>query len=172
MGRKKKNPNVQRYIGKKHTPTYACWSSIKSCCLNPSHPQFKNYGGRGVRICDRWLDFDNFYEDMGLKPDGLILERIDSDGDYEPCNCRWVTPKGQIPNQHLGVEDWIFVAVHKDGTVVASNHRGKFAKKYELDAVEVGCCLDGELEECDGWRFKKLINGSDIKLIKDAKLLF
>ena len=172
MGRKGKNSDIQRYVDGKQTPTYRCWVNMKQRCLNPRNSRFKNYGGRGIKICDRWLDFDNFYEDMGEKPEGLSIDRINNNGNYEPGNCRWATPKEQVLNQRPRVEDWIFVATYKDGTVVVSNYRGKFAKEYKLDVTDVSRCLKGELDECGGWRFKRLTNGLDIKLIRNAKLLF
>jgi len=170
MGRKRGTGDVQRYVGRRHTPTYSCWASIKSCCLNPNYPRFKNYGARGIKIYDRWLDFENFLQDMGKKPDGLALIRIDKDGDFEPGNCYWGEP--QVLNSRNKKEEWIFAAIYRDGEVVAASSRSKFAKEYELDVTDVGRCLDGELDECDGWRFKKLTKGSDIELIRDAKLLF
>ena len=170
MGRGKKNPDIQRYIGGRHTPTYSCWANIKSRCLNPNHPRYKNYGGRGIKIYDSWLDYENFLRDMGEKPYGQVLVRIDEDGDFEPSNCYWDTP--QILNNRNRKEDYIFAAIYRDGRVVVASSRRKIAKEYGLNAADVGRCLDGELEECDGWRFKKLTKGSDIKLIKDARLLF
>ena len=71
---------------------YHRWDAMIQRCTNPKHKAFKNYGGRGIKICDRWLEsFEAFLADMGEPPDGLMLDRIDNDGNYEPGNCRWTT---------------------------------------------------------------------------------
>jgi hypothetical protein len=69
-------------------------------CRNPNNAQFHNYGGRGIRVCERWQKFENFYADMGDKPEGMSLDRHpDHDGNYEPGNCRWATQTQQIRNK-------------------------------------------------------------------------
>ena len=84
-----------------YTPEYQAWENMYTRCTNPKHASYKNYGGRGIKICDRWRNsFENFYEDMGKKPSNRYsLDRIDNDGDYEPGNCRWATFKTQIDNR-------------------------------------------------------------------------
>lgn len=80
--------------------TYQCWSDMKSRCLNPNHAQFKNYGERGIRICDRWIDdFSAFFADMGAKPNGKTLDRRDNESGYSLENCRWATASEQRANQ-------------------------------------------------------------------------
>lgn len=76
----------------KKTREYSTWLDMKARCGNRNHKDFGNYGGRGIRVCDRWNDsFVSFLEDMGEKPKGSCIDRIDVDGNYEPSNCRWVS---------------------------------------------------------------------------------
>src|ERR1035437_4124275 len=80
--------------------TYQSWISMKQRCDNPKRNQFKDYGGRGIKICDRWLaSYENFLADMGERPEGLTLERNNVNGNYEPLNCRWATRKDQSNNK-------------------------------------------------------------------------
>lgn len=83
------------------------WDNMKQRCYNPNCPQYKDWGGRGIKVCDRWLHSrDNFTSDMGAKPDGdYSLDRIDNNGDYEPSNCRWATRKSQQLNQRIRVDN-------------------------------------------------------------------
>jgi hypothetical protein len=68
-------------------------------CLNPNHPSYDNYGGRGITVCEDWLSFENFYADMLDPPDGMSIDRINNDGNYEPGNCKWSTASEQARNQ-------------------------------------------------------------------------
>ena len=82
------------------TPTYKSWIGTKTRCYKPDDSHYKDYGGRGIRVCTRWKNsFENFLEDMGKRPEGKTLDRIDNDGNYTPDNCKWSTPKEQSRNQ-------------------------------------------------------------------------
>lgn len=81
-------------------PLYKAWVQMKTRCNNSNYVEFHYYGGRGIRVCERWALFANFLEDMGPTfVEGLTLDRIDSDGDYTPDNCRWATQREQQSNR-------------------------------------------------------------------------
>lgn len=81
------------------SPTYRSWLSMIQRCTNPKVAGFDGYGGRGIRVCLRWRSFENFLADMGERPDGRSIDRIDNDGDYERGNCRWATRSEQQRNK-------------------------------------------------------------------------
>lgn len=92
---------------KKHqmtsTSTYSVWKYMRQRCLNPKSNRYDRYGGRGIKVCKHWSEFQHFFEDMGERPKGLTLDRIDNDGDYCRANCRWATKKEQENNKSTNV---------------------------------------------------------------------
>ena len=84
---------------KKFSPTYISWASMLTRCKNKNASNFKHYGGRGISVCGRWESFENFLEDMGERPEGKSIDRINVNGNYEPSNCKWATQTEQVANR-------------------------------------------------------------------------
>lgn len=89
--------NTKHGLRKKES--YKAWMAMRARCKNKNAKCYKNYGGRGIQVCSRWDNFENFYADMGERPAGLTLDRIDVNGNYEPGNCRWADLKTQANNK-------------------------------------------------------------------------
>lgn len=100
---------VFRRITTKHglsrTKEYFTWQEIRARCYRETHKLFKDYGGRGIKVCERWNDFENFLHDMGDAPSGhrISIDRVNNDGDYKPSNCRWATSVIQNNNKRTNV---------------------------------------------------------------------
>lgn len=103
---------ANRTHGYSRTPTYTSWCDAKKRCYSPQNKRFAEYGGRGIGMCNSWrTSFDSFLQDMGERPKGMTLERLDVDKGYEPGNCIWATPAQQAQNTRANVATWESVRV-------------------------------------------------------------
>ncbi len=132
-------------VDKKKTPEYATWRGMITRCENPNDKRYASYGGRGITVCARWReDFASFLEDMGEKPKGLTIERLDVNGHYEPSNCIWASKKAQARNktttlwveyrgQRKSLTDWVEAAGVPYGRLYARLRRGLTAEQALAD---------------------------------------
>jgi len=108
------------YLNKRHgmseSPEYTVWLGMRGRVLRKTDKRYGSYGGRGIKICKRWDLFENFYKDMGARPAGFTLERINNNGDYKPSNCRWASWEDQRRNTRKSL-------VHKGETAAEASRR-------------------------------------------------
>ena len=138
-GHSKKEDGRQR-----RSPTYRSWESMRDRCTRPGCHTYKMYGGRGITVCERWNVFLNFLEDMGERPKGTTLDRIDGTKGYEPGNCRWATAATQgrnKPNLKLDIEKAAEIRRRdKNGERV-----GRLAKEFGVDHSLVSMVISGRV---------------------------
>jgi hypothetical protein len=116
------------------TPTYNSWYNMKSRCLNKNHTAYRWYGGKGVKVCDKWLTFDGFLEDMGERPEGTTLGRLGDKGNYEKSNCDWQTQEKQNETLKLpkGSEHYATKLTEHDVRVMRRAYEAGFCTQREL----------------------------------------
>lgn len=125
-----------RKTGLSGSRIYATWVAMQDRCSNPNNQEFKNYGARGIRVCDRWKGpdgFSNFLNDMGIPEPGLSIDRINNDGDYDPANCRWANLFEQNRNKRSNI--WLTLPdgrrmILKDAAVEMGIHHGTLLARY------------------------------------------
>lgn len=136
------NPNIKHghaVRGKPQTSEYKCWASMKQRCNNPNSQVYEYYGARGITYCSRWEYFENFLDDMGLKPSPKhSIERIDNNGNYEPGNCKWETQPEQLKNRRKRKIDYNGLKITIDDLedmlqVSRGSIRFRLKKQYPLE---------------------------------------
>ena len=124
------------------TAAYRTWQAIIVRCTNPNHVAYHRYGGRGIAVCDAWRTFANFFADMGTRPPGHSIDRIDNDKGYEPGNCRWATAKSQGRNRgaktyEVGGERLVLVELAERYGVAMTTLRMRLSRGCPLELAIV-----------------------------------
>lgn len=131
--------NQTKYKTVEENPVYGIWLEMKRRCYKKNRHNYKYYGGRGIKVCDRWLDsFSNFYKDMGGRPDKFEIDRIDNNKDYSPDNCRWVSHRDNTLNRNGYSNSGIKGVRFNRGRYEASLRRfGKFIYLGRYSSLEL-----------------------------------
>jgi hypothetical protein len=140
--------------GMSKSKTYKSWVSMIQRCENQKNHNYHRYGGRGVTVCDRWrASFDDFMADMGERPDGMTLDRVDNDGSYEPGNCRWATPAEQSSNRGMisGVRPIQMTDSSGFDLIIAPGRLTDFCRENGLRQSTVSDVVAGRLKATKGW---------------------
>ncbi|MDV7992084.1 hypothetical protein [Rhodococcus sp. IEGM 1374] len=125
-------------------PVYRIWAAMRARCTNSNHPSFKDYGARGIKVCDRWDDFRNFKLDMGERPDGFSIERKNFNGNYEPSNCVWASNMVQSLNKRF--------PPNRTGFRGVTQHVNRWGAKISLNHVKFNIGEFASPEEA-AWMF-------------------
>lgn len=149
--------------GMNRTKIYSVYANIKYRCYNTNHHEFHNYGGKGIVVCDEWLGengFANFYEwalNNGYK-EGLTIDRLNSDGNYEPSNCQWITRSANTVKsnkicQHRKADKGTYYGISPSNVYYEFDNAAQFSKEYDLNPNMVRRIANGNGKEHKGWRF-------------------
>ena len=168
--------DTSRTHGKSASLAYASWKAMKERCYRTYHPAYRHYGGRGITVCDKWKDsFEAFFADMGERPVGKTLDRIDNNGIYEPGNCRWATGIQQHNNKssnhnmsHSGIissmSEWSRIIGMRAGTLSERLRRGMSVKKALTKPLRPKCLITfkGKTQSMADWVRETGLNQSTI----------
>lgn len=146
--------------GGKGSKLYSIWGGMHARCNRPSSKAFIHYGARGIKVCQRWADFSQFRSDMGDPPNGFELDRIDTNGDYEPANCRWVTQQENLRNRRNS-KRWIVYGTEFPSCCAAAKHHG-------VSTTTIVRWCEGGFDNRDGRKFGPKQNCKSYKVYENS----
>lgn len=169
LNRETRKKSTTKHSGTTEYPRlYRIWKDMKRRCKNPNRNNFHNYGGKGIKVCEKWdKDFgeflkwslDNGYveKEHGSKMDKLSIDRIDTSKDYEPANCRWITLRENISerNRNYIITQFEYTAYSPCGKVYSFTSARKFAKEHDLDSSLISKYCRGVIKQYKGWHFTR-----------------
>ena len=127
-------------------PFWVTWRHMRDRCTRPHVEQYKDYGGRGIKVCERWLDFQNFYDDMFPSYTyGLTIERVDNEKGYEPSNCTWI-PRSEQPKNRRGVKRY-YGKTFADWSKVIGIKQSTLEQRYYCYKWDIDKCLNTPLRK-------------------------
>lgn len=128
---------INKHIGVAHKGAYSSWNNMMRRCYDLKYPRAKDYSGRGIIVANTWHNFNTFFEDMGDRPEGMTLDRVDNEGNYEPKNCRWATALQQSHNRrHSHYDRRVGVSKYSHKYRATINYKGKRHHLGVFDRLE------------------------------------
>jgi len=144
---------IEQVLKRLHTTEYSIWYGMIARCYNENNTSYRNYGNRGIVVCNHWLfSFENFFKDMGTRPShSHSIDRADNDGNYTPNNCRWATRAQQSNNTR---KQRLFYAINPLGKSYIAKSKALFAREHDLSESGIGQVLLKHRPHYKGWCFQ------------------